>query len=112
MRRVVPIRDTDDFKEVCSGMWGGGEAHIERGWFLKQESRWSGLIVCLVSFDPSSSGQVALVMYEWSDVPYLGVDTPEGSVGSLSPPVGTCPPLTGREADGGVENVHLYRLCK
>ncbi|RSH94248.1 hypothetical protein EHS25_004051 [Saitozyma podzolica] len=57
----VPIADTDDLREVCSGMWGGKEAYIE------------------VSFNPESSGQVALVLYEWSDVPYLGVDTPDNS---------------------------------
>ena len=27
--RTVPIRDTDDLREVCSGMWGGKEAFIE-----------------------------------------------------------------------------------
>jgi hypothetical protein len=30
----------------------------------------------LVTFDPSSTGQLALVMYEWSDVQYLGAETP------------------------------------
>jgi len=25
----VPIRDTDELREVCSGMWGGKEAFIE-----------------------------------------------------------------------------------
>jgi hypothetical protein len=34
-----------------------------------------------------SSGQVALVLYEWSDVPYLGVDTPDNSVGGVNRPV-------------------------
>lgn len=29
-----------------------------------------------VTFDPSSTGQLALVLYEWSDVKYLGADTP------------------------------------
>jgi hypothetical protein len=41
----------------------------------------------LVEFDPASSGQVALVIYEWSDVPYLGVDTPDNSVGGGNRPV-------------------------
>jgi hypothetical protein len=40
-----------------------------------------------VSFNPESSGQVALVLYEWSDVPYLGVDTPDNSVGGVNRPV-------------------------
>lgn len=30
----------------------------------------------VVTFDPSSSGQLALVLYEWDDVKYLGADTP------------------------------------
>ncbi|WVF66945.1 hypothetical protein IAT40_001688 [Kwoniella sp. CBS 6097] len=56
----VPIRDTDSLREVCSGMYGGKDAHIE------------------VAFDPSSSGQVALIIYEWKDVPYLGVASQDG----------------------------------
>ncbi|OCF40543.1 major facilitator protein [Kwoniella heveanensis CBS 569] len=56
----VPIRDTDSLREVCSGMYGGKDAHIE------------------VAFDPSSSGQVALIIYEWRDVPYLGVASQDG----------------------------------
>ncbi|ODN97486.1 major facilitator protein [Cryptococcus wingfieldii CBS 7118] len=50
----VPISDTDNLREVCSGMYGGKEAYID------------------MAFDESSSGQVALVIYEWSDVQYLG----------------------------------------
>ncbi|XAO22907.1 hypothetical protein I312_101682 [Cryptococcus bacillisporus CA1280] len=51
----VPISDTDSLREVCSGMYGGKDAYIE------------------VTFDQTSSGQVALVIYEWKDVQYLGV---------------------------------------
>lgn len=29
----------------------------------------------IVSFNPASSGQVALVIYEWKDVQYLGAQT-------------------------------------
>ncbi|WVR04155.1 hypothetical protein IAU60_001154 [Kwoniella sp. DSM 27419] len=57
----VPIKDTDSLREVCSGMYGGKDAHIE------------------VSFDSTSSGQVALVIYEWKDVPYLGVETQDNT---------------------------------
>ncbi|KAI9632189.1 major facilitator protein [Dioszegia hungarica] len=64
----IPIADTDSVREVCSGMYGGGEAHIE------------------VTFYPESTGQVALVIYEWGDVPYLGVDTPEHTVGGVERP--------------------------
>lgn len=28
-----------------------------------------------VSFDPSSRGQIAMVIYEWRDAKYLGIDT-------------------------------------
>ncbi|ORX36229.1 lung seven transmembrane receptor-domain-containing protein [Kockovaella imperatae] len=65
---TVPIRDTDDLKEVCSGMWGGQTAQIN------------------VEFNPASSGQVALVIYEWSDVPYLGVETPDVNGDSMYRP--------------------------
>ncbi|WWD16902.1 hypothetical protein CI109_101334 [Kwoniella shandongensis] len=57
----VPISDTDSLREVCSGMYGGKSAYIE------------------VAFDPSSTGQVSLIIYEWKDVPYLGVETPDNS---------------------------------
>ncbi|OXG12017.1 major facilitator protein [Cryptococcus neoformans Tu401-1] len=50
----VPISDTDSLREVCSGMYGGKDAYIE------------------VDFDQTSSGQVALIIYEWNDVQYLG----------------------------------------
>ena len=29
-----------------------------------------------MTFDPTSTGQLALVLYEWSDVKYLGADSP------------------------------------
>ncbi|KAJ3530094.1 hypothetical protein NMY22_g8718 [Coprinellus aureogranulatus] len=50
----VPFDTTDDSRQVCSGMWGGSDAYIN------------------VTFDSTSQGQVALVMYEWKDVQYLG----------------------------------------
>ena len=40
-----------------------------------------------VTFNPTSNGQVALVIYEWNDVSYLGVDTPDNSVGGVYRPV-------------------------
>jgi hypothetical protein len=40
-----------------------------------------------VSFNPTSSGQVSLIIYEWSDVSYLGVDTPGNEVGGVIRPV-------------------------
>ncbi|KAF8516142.1 lung seven transmembrane receptor-domain-containing protein [Hysterangium stoloniferum] len=50
----VQISDVDWERQVCSGMWGGENAHIN------------------VSFEAHSEGQVAMVIYEWQDVPYLG----------------------------------------
>ncbi|WWC60033.1 uncharacterized protein I303_102596 [Kwoniella dejecticola CBS 10117] len=57
----VPISDTDSLREVCSGMYGGKDAYIE------------------VTFNPTSLGQVALIVYEWKDVPYLGIETPDST---------------------------------
>lgn len=51
------IGDTDSTRQVCSGMYGGSIAHIN------------------VTFDSSSSGQLAMAIYEWQDVKYLGKDT-------------------------------------
>ncbi|KAH7106927.1 lung seven transmembrane receptor-domain-containing protein [Auriculariales sp. MPI-PUGE-AT-0066] len=50
----VPIVHTDDGNQVCSGMWGGSNAFIN------------------LTFDASSEGQLAAVIYEWDDVSYLG----------------------------------------
>nr|ODN74282.1 hypothetical protein L203_06630 [Cryptococcus depauperatus CBS 7841] len=55
----VPIADTDSLREVCSGMYGGKGAEIE------------------VTFNPTSTGQVALVIYEWEDAKYLGIQPEE-----------------------------------
>ncbi|OJA19821.1 putative mannosyltransferase [Rhizopogon vesiculosus] len=54
----VQFSDSDYSRQVCSGMWGGSDTFIN------------------VTFEESSShGQVAMVMYEWKDVKYLGVTT-------------------------------------
>lgn len=45
----------------------------------------------VVTFYPESTGQVALVIYEWGDVPYLGVNTPDNSVGGQERPVRSVP---------------------
>ncbi|KAF8846021.1 hypothetical protein BDN67DRAFT_1018676 [Paxillus ammoniavirescens] len=56
----VAFADSDYSRQVCSGMWGGPETYIN------------------VTFDPSTShGQVAMVIYEWKDVKYLGKVTSE-----------------------------------
>ncbi|OJT15937.1 hypothetical protein TRAPUB_13361 [Trametes pubescens] len=56
----VPISDTDYDRQICSGMWGGKNAYIN------------------VTFDSGSLGQLAMVIYEWSDVKYLGKDATTG----------------------------------
>ncbi|KAG1754854.1 lung seven transmembrane receptor-domain-containing protein [Suillus paluster] len=54
----VPFSDSDYSRQVCSGMWASQSTFIN------------------VTFDESSSqGQVAMVIYEWKDVEYLGVTT-------------------------------------
>ncbi|EAU92776.2 hypothetical protein CC1G_01821 [Coprinopsis cinerea okayama7 len=50
----VAITDKDYSRQACSGMWGGETAYIN------------------VTFDKSSQGQVAMVIYEWTDEDYLG----------------------------------------
>ncbi|KAH0838008.1 lung seven transmembrane receptor-domain-containing protein [Lanmaoa asiatica] len=56
----VPFSDSDYSRQVCSGMWGGLETYIN------------------VTFDAGSShGQVAMVIYEWKDVKYIGRVTSE-----------------------------------
>ncbi|RDB28403.1 Membrane protein PTM1 [Hypsizygus marmoreus] len=50
----VPILDTDYSRQICSGMWGSKSTYIN------------------VSFDATSQGQLAMVIYEWADAQYLG----------------------------------------
>ncbi|KAJ7225278.1 lung seven transmembrane receptor-domain-containing protein [Mycena pura] len=50
----VPILDTDYSRQTCSGMWAGKNTYIN------------------ITFDANSQGQLAMVIYEWSDVQYLG----------------------------------------
>ncbi|KAF4604973.1 hypothetical protein EYR40_003756 [Pleurotus pulmonarius] len=49
----VPVSDKDS-RQACSGMYGGDSAYIN------------------VTFQGTSQGQLAMVMYEWSDSSYLG----------------------------------------
>ncbi|EIM92270.1 uncharacterized protein STEHIDRAFT_46983 [Stereum hirsutum FP-91666 SS1] len=55
----VPIVDRDYSRQICSGMWSNAQTYIN------------------VSFDSSSQGQLAMVIYEWADAPYLGKITSE-----------------------------------
>ncbi|KAG0147286.1 hypothetical protein CROQUDRAFT_670677 [Cronartium quercuum f. sp. fusiforme G11] len=62
----VLISDTDNVRQVCSGMWqkfaGSREPYIE------------------ILFGPSSKGRLALVIYEWQDAKYLGVDESDRNI--------------------------------
>ncbi|THH19061.1 hypothetical protein EW146_g2036 [Bondarzewia mesenterica] len=55
----VPLLDTDYSRQICSGMWSNSKTYIN------------------VSFDSTSQGQLAMVIYEWKDSPYLGKVTSE-----------------------------------
>ncbi|TDL28022.1 hypothetical protein BD410DRAFT_739394 [Rickenella mellea] len=50
----VPISDSDDSYQVCSGMWAGSSTYIN------------------ITFDSSSQGNLAVVLYEWKDNEILG----------------------------------------
>ncbi|PSS05450.1 hypothetical protein PHLCEN_2v3830 [Hermanssonia centrifuga] len=55
----VSVSDSDYDRQICSGMWGGKNTFIN------------------VTFDSSSQGQLAMVVYEWRDMQYLGKVTSE-----------------------------------
>ncbi|KAF9460099.1 lung seven transmembrane receptor-domain-containing protein [Collybia nuda] len=50
----VPVIDSDYSRQICSGMWANQATYIN------------------VSFDATSQGQLAAVIYEWADARYLG----------------------------------------
>ncbi|TIA94665.1 hypothetical protein E3P96_04065 [Wallemia ichthyophaga] len=50
----VPISDANDFRQACSGIWNSKNAEIS------------------VTFEPFSSGQAAVGIWEWNDVNALG----------------------------------------
>jgi hypothetical protein len=50
----VPVEDIDYSRQICSGMWASDYTYVN------------------VSFDATSQGQLAMVIYEWSDAKYLG----------------------------------------
>ena len=60
-------------------MWGGSQAYIN-GNCHSSLPRYSSFLLKLrtVSFDHTSPGHLAMVIYEWGDVKYLGkTTTPE-----------------------------------
>ncbi|KAJ7631174.1 lung seven transmembrane receptor-domain-containing protein [Roridomyces roridus] len=48
------VFDTDYSRQTCAGMWASARTYIN------------------VTFDAASAGQLAMVIYEWKDVEYLG----------------------------------------
>ncbi|KZT75008.1 hypothetical protein DAEQUDRAFT_17258 [Daedalea quercina L-15889] len=50
----VPVSDKDYDRQICSGMWADQKTFIN------------------VTFDSGSQGQLAMVIYEWGDMAYLG----------------------------------------
>lgn len=56
----VLISDSDELRQVCSGMWHK---------IAKSRDPYIEII-----FGPASSGQLALVVYEWQDAKWLGIN--------------------------------------
>lgn len=76
----VPVSDTDYDNQICSGMWGGGKNTFINGAPFGLSLAASAQSP-QVTFDASSQGQLAMVIYEWKDMPYLGkVTTPDGTL--------------------------------
>ncbi|KAJ7897061.1 lung seven transmembrane receptor-domain-containing protein [Mycena olivaceomarginata] len=50
----VSVLDTDYSRQICSGMWANENTYIN------------------ITFEDTSQGQLAMVIYEWTDVNYLG----------------------------------------
>jgi hypothetical protein len=70
----VPVSDTDYSRQTCSGMWSSQSTYIN-GMVLPglrvYDCTYVILMCTLVTFQPSQ-GQLAMVIYEWSDMKYLG----------------------------------------
>lgn len=81
---IHPLTLVLQVRQVCSGMWGQGKQSP----FIEGALPNSGLprgstnpahrsCLAAVLFSPASRGQAALVIFEWQDSKYLGVN-PEG----------------------------------
>ena len=69
----VPVSDADYDRQICSGMWGGDNTFINGARVPVRRSYISGLNgIYSVTFDSTSQGQLAMVIYEWKDMAYLG----------------------------------------
>ncbi|KIM88622.1 hypothetical protein PILCRDRAFT_2830 [Piloderma croceum F 1598] len=69
----VPVSDTDYSRQICSGMWSSQSTFINGTVLLELASDRSVVVLmqASVTFEPSQ-GQLAMVIYEWNDVKYLG----------------------------------------
>lgn len=72
----VPVLDTDYSRQICSGMWSSQNTFIN-GTRPIYEELPTGIKLGLVSFDSTSQGHLAMVIYEWRDYQYLGKVTSE-----------------------------------
>lgn len=81
----VLISDQDDVRQVCTGMWGKGKQdafiegtangrRVQRGSRGRRRDELTRGFDYAVLFSPSSRGQLALVIFEWQDAKYLGVN--------------------------------------
>lgn len=84
----VPVADTDYDRQICTGMWGSGSTFIN------------------VTFDSSAQGQMAMVIYEWGDMAYLGKIT--SYVDQYLPKTYVC--TTAAMRDGFCDSTQLGRF--
>ena len=68
---------TDEQRQTCSGMYGPGTGSRDP-WIDGAASGRSSAAERAVVFTPQSRGNLALVIYEWQDARYLGIE-PDGS---------------------------------
>jgi hypothetical protein len=71
----VPILDKDYSRQICSGMWSDQHTFINGTRPIIDPLHAANL--GLVSFDSTSQGHLAMVIYEWKDYQYLGKVTSE-----------------------------------
>jgi hypothetical protein len=108
----VRVSDTDYSRQICSGMWADSTTYING---IHPPNRYRKRRPSLtssptVTFDGSSQGQLAAVIYEWSDVDYLGkttsfVEDLPVSAGARHTAANVDSPLLNGEP---AENIHLH----
>lgn len=70
----VPVTESDWSRQVCSGMWSSDKTYINGSCCFRPCSVlfWVADTTFAVTFDSTSEGQLAMVIYEWRDMAYLG----------------------------------------